>query len=494
MKSFYIFYLIIPLYMMLLAILSIGERIPLDSEKNASGIEKLFLRTASYIYRRFLKRNRFFLNSPGRRHVKDNLLKLDSEGDINKKVSAYYVRKMSTMLILVFTGSLLALLAGYSAGRQSVLSQDGKVLRNDYGQGEKEAKLVAVDANGENLGNFNLSIGEMEYTEEKANEIYKQLIEELPMVIIGENEDLNHVKTDLNLPDHINGYPFEISWKSDNADVLSSDGKPQNEDISFNGEKVFLTANIKYRDYEWEHVFSISIIPKEFLPSEMLYQELSKNINETEEKTRTEDGFLLPSEKDGMKLLWEEENDDNSLLILIIFIVAAVSIFIMGDKDLSQKVEDRKKQMTLEYPNFVSRLVLYMGSGMSVRAILMKFQEEYKTHISEGGKKSYLYEEIAKSCRELESGVPELNVYERFGIRCGSSQYARLVTLLSQNLKKGNSEMLNLLREESDKATLERMSYARKLGEEAGTKLLVPMIMMLLIVMVVIMVPAYLSF
>ena len=150
--------------------------------------------------------------------------------------------------------------------------------------------------------------------------------------------------------------------------------------------------------------------------------------------------------------------------------------------------------MILEYPAFVSRLVLYMGSGMSVRAILSKFSEEYKAHVKEGGKRSFLYEEISKSCHELESGVPEINVYERLGVRCGSQQYARLVTLLAQNLKKGNSEMMTLLREESDKATLERMSYARKLGEEAGTKLLVPMIMMLLIVMVVIMVPAYLSF
>ncbi len=53
---------------------------------------------------------------------------------------------------------------------------------------------------------------------------------------------------------------------------------------------------------------------------------------------------------------------------------------------------------------------------------------------------------------------------------------------------------MNLLHEESVKAYEERMDLARKMGEEAGTKLLVPMFMMLLVVMIVIMIPALISF
>ena len=66
--------------------------------------------------------------------------------------------------------------------------------------------------------------------------------------------------------------------------------------------------------------------------------------------------------------------------------------------------------------------------------------------------------------------------------------------MLSQNLRRGNSELLALLQEESKKAFDERMDKARKAGEEAGTKLLLPMILMLVIVMVVIMIPAYMAF
>ena len=73
-------------------------------------------------------------------------------------------------------------------------------------------------------------------------------------------------------------------------------------------------------------------------------------------------------------------------------------------------------------------------------------------------------------------------------------QYTRLCSLLTQNIRKGNSELLLILKEEALKATTERLDQARKKGEQAGTKLLIPMMMMLAVVMILIMIPAYRSF
>lgn len=99
--------------------------------------------------------------------------------------------------------------------------------------------------------------------------------------------------------------------------------------------------------------------------------------------------------------------------------------------------------------------------------------------------------EMLYTCRELRSGTSEGVCYEHFGRRTGLQEYIRLCTLLTQNLKKGNSTLLERLREESDRAAEERLQQGRKLGEEAGTKLLVPMVLMLAVVMAVIMVPAF---
>ena len=63
-----------------------------------------------------------------------------------------------------------------------------------------------------------------------------------------------------------------------------------------------------------------------------------------------------------------------------------------------------------------------------------------------------------------------------------------------QNLRKGSNELLLQLKRESGVAASERMDQARIRGEQASTKLMLPMMLMLFVVMLLVMVPAYLSF
>ena len=72
-------------------------------------------------------------------------------------------------------------------------------------------------------------------------------------------------------------------------------------------------------------------------------------------------------------------------------------------------------------------------------------------------------------------------------------EYMRLGALLSQNLRKGTRGLTQMLRMEAIQAFEERKARAKRLGEEAGTKLLAPMFLMLAVVLVIVIVPAFLS-
>ena len=65
---------------------------------------------------------------------------------------------------------------------------------------------------------------------------------------------------------------------------------------------------------------------------------------------------------------------------------------------------------------------------------------------------------------------------------------------MAQNVRKGGEGFTAMLRAETTEAFEERKAIARQRGEKAGTKLLLPMIMMLAVVLVMIMVPAFMSF
>ena len=489
---FIIFYLIIPMYMGLLYMLSAAEKLP--DELNEKGIMRFFYKIAAFIYRRFLAGSSFFLKSPGKRKVVSDLKTLNSKADVKHEERTYYIKKIGTTLLLLTLGALLSLAAYVSARKTDAFDEEGNLIRGGYGDSADIKSLTARDAEGLEYGDFELEIQGRNYTKEETDRLYKEMLGELKATIPGENESLLHIDSDLSLPESVPGYPFEIAWDSEDTRILSEDGSLFNEDVEKDGRDLVLTADISYLDTEWKETFNLKIYPKELTPYEHFRRQIKDELVTAEEESRYEPVVKLPDMVEDTPITWSETVEDNSPLIMLLILVAAAAIYIAGDSELSKQVNARRMKMILEYPSFISRLVLYMGAGMSVRAVFMLFSEEYKISRKAGRDKSYLYEEIVKSCHELESGMPELKVYERLGERCGLQQYTKLVTLLSQNLKKGNSELLKLLKEEASKATSERMSYARKMGEEAGTKLLVPMVMMLLIVMVVIVVPAYLSF
>ena len=77
----------------------------------------------------------------------------------------------------------------------------------------------------------------------------------------------------------------------------------------------------------------------------------------------------------------------------------------------------------------------------------------------------YAYEELVKTCLEMERGVYEKEAYERLGRRCGLAEYKILSVLLVQNLKKGNQSILELLEREAvsaGKNASEKPGYREK--------------------------------
>ena len=118
-------------------------------------------------------------------------------------------------------------------------------------------------------------------------------------------------------------------------------------------------------------------------------------------------------------------------------------------------------------------------------------------HMAKQSQKSparrYVYEEMILTLREMRSGVPEASAYENFGRRCGLPAYIKLGSLLSQNLKKGSKGLTALLEHEAVLSMDQHKMAVRKLGERASVKMLLPMILMFGVVLIILMVPAFLS-
>ena len=176
------------------------------------------------------------------------------------------------------------------------------------------------------------------------------------------------------------------------------------------------------------------------------------------------------------------------------FVAAGCILYRLQDRDLKKKLEQREEQLLLSYPEFISKLALLMGAGLPIRSAFQRMAADYQNRKTRNQELIYVYEELTLACREMGSGITEAQAYEHFGQRCRLTQYRKCAALLSQNLKKGASGLLQALQQEAEHAFEERKRNARELGEKAGTRLLLPMMLMLVVVMVLIMVPACFSF
>lgn len=130
---------------------------------------------------------------------------------------------------------------------------------------------------------------------------------------------------------------------------------------------------------------------------------------------------------------------------------------------------------------------------MTAKNVWKKITADYCGQKERGGRVRDAYEEMVITLQEMQSGIPEAECYERFAARCGLVPYMKMGALLSQNLRKGAKGTSDMLKMEAIQAMEDRKSRARRLGEEAGVKLLLPMLLMLVIVLVIVVVPAFLS-
>ena len=202
--------------------------------------------------------------------------------------------------------------------------------------------------------------------------------------------------------------------------------------------------------------------------------------------------YYLPDTWNGKHLEWEQPKDTKGNLIAALGLVAALAVVIGKEREKQTVQAKRKEQMLMDYPGLIMKFTLLVQAGMTVRKAFQKISLDYGRKRKRNPRPAY--EEIRIVCYEMESGVSESEAYRRFGERCGQAKYKIFATLLIQNLQKGSRQMADMLERESTEAWEERKRKARVLGEAAATKLLVPMIMMLIVVMAIVMIPAFMSF
>ena len=432
----------------------------------------------------------------------------------------YWYNRVSLILLILFLFNLLSLVNELPSGEKPGALSNGAIERPKQGDGvknvdltvtiTKEGKETGEAGPGEVLGKeesteqelqesvrgeIKIRVAERDYNEEELNKAMVEGISLLETEVLGSNQDFEHITEDLNFIDNIPGASIAVEWLPEDYKLINGDGHVENEELTEGQRITGVTAVLTCQNARREHIFTFTVIPKERSEKETLLKKLNHELQRQAAGTKQEESLKLPDSMEGYSLSWEEKKQENgALLILTGIILAAVSWF-LGDSELKKRMRLRENQMLIDYPEIINKFNLLLNAGMTIRQAWCKIAEDYAGK-SKGGaaKRHYAYEEMVLTANEIKLGVPEGNAYEQFGRRTGVLTFIKFGSLISQNLKKGNKGLAELLMREALEAFEERKELAKRLGEEAGTKLLGPMMVMFMIVLIIIMIPAFLSF
>jgi len=164
-------------------------------------------------------------------------------------------------------------------------------------------------------------------------------------------------------------------------------------------------------------------------------------------------------------------------------IVLTGLLFYAADRQLDAGIKERSRRIQTEFPKFLTKLILLVNAGLPVTGAIYRI-------VREGGADHPLFTELGAVLNEIDSGKSETQAFEGLARRCGLQEVTLFASAIIQNLRKGNEELIPVLRLMATSSWETRKNIARKLGEEASTKLLLPMTMVFLAILIMLITPA----
>lgn len=169
-------------------------------------------------------------------------------------------------------------------------------------------------------------------------------------------------------------------------------------------------------------------------------------------------------------------------------IVSLALAFYLMDNEINERLRKKYLLIQIDFPDFLNKLVLLINAGMTVSRAMEKIvldrHEEAKL------RQRPLYEQLRKVLFEVKAGRSETKAYEDFAKRCKVPEITKFASVIIQNTRKGSAELVSVLRLLAVECWEMRKNAAKRLGEEASTKLLFPMMIMFLAILLIVISPA----
>lgn len=423
--------------------------------------------------------------------------------DKSLKPGMLFIKNHVGILILLLVVNVVSL-------SQTFLREEQEIVIEKAGYGGQEQQVEFLFEKGETTETVTIDVRPRELTKGQVNQRMEDAFVYLDEHLKGENPSLSQVTKSLDLSLDYDQYPFDVEFQPEDYALVDGEGniKNQKKELTILGyteeqQDQGISTKIKvillYGDAAREKMYDLVIFPKEQSFLEKQFADVKEQLQQKEDKALYDERLVLPAAIEDVQITRIDTGRVSPAFILFMGFLAAGLLLLREQENVRIQEKKRQEQLRRSYPWFVNEVVLLFGAGMQMKNVLITLIREYENErknrrLQQEDYREVLIDELRKAQHSLELGVPEEQIYYQLGRRLKLSCYIKLMTLLEQNVKRGTKGLTDIFEQEEMNALEERKNLAKRYGEEAGTKLLGPMVLLLIIIMLIIMIPAFLSF
>ena len=417
----------------------------------------------------------------------------------DQQIYIHKVKKCS-VIILTFLCALLCL--ALSSASDTSSDNVRELERADYGQGTRNYELEFDYRDKSDT--VSISVDQVKLDEQGIRNLFERSYEAVYKKLLGENESADAVTRPLDFITEYSG--FNIFWNIEDKDLMGYNGQSKIEIGEGQSALVNISATFSMDDVNQMFSYPIRLVSPVLDERQKLLRSIIKEIEASNDihDQRVE----LPDRIDGDSIAFHRVSGHDTVLVFVMAVMAIAVIILFYDRKLENAFNERKDQLMMDFSRIVSKISLLYEAGLSIHGAFERIVSDHERSVKTGKKEllheklfrakneypsDYAYLEMKLALEKIRNGESEASAYAQFGKRCGLQPYIKLGNLLERNLSKGSKGMRELLKEEVDNAFEQRKRIARKKGEQASTKMLLPMTLLLLVVVAIIAFPALLS-
>jgi len=171
--------------------------------------------------------------------------------------------------------------------------------------------------------------------------------------------------------------------------------------------------------------------------------------------------------------------------LLAVSVPTAGLVPVVMYKRLDRKIEQRRRSIVLELPEFLNKVTLLVNAGETVQNAIVRCAAS-----SADKPNSPLAAELSVLSHQLRHNAPFHQAMEQFSRRCGVQEVSFFTTTVLMNYRRGGDVFVIALKSLCRDMWERRKAMTKTLGEEASSKLIFPMLFIFLTVMTIVAAPA----